>query len=488
MRKKLGFVIIAICGLMLSCASQARNTWFADIVANSPGWYNPGPGQFTKNPLYNDPFSCIGAPDVADELWSPKTSATNRYVVTLGDRDPATNRGWIVLGFSEPVQDDPKNPYGLDFIVFSNCYFPTAMPPLYYPSYRWQEPAFVEISQDLVTWYLIRPNILPSALNSEGRQDTGASETALRGYAEYTPSIHLPTMLPPDVGYQDPFSTVTRTHEELYTVPERPSLPDGFNTINFDYVSGGGDAFDVRDAVVQSASGVPALDGQGMEIPANITWFKYIRLTDAVHGDQTEALGEISAEIDAASAIRPAVNIGEAKRLSEGGYAIITEAMVTAVFADAFFIESPDRSAAMKVIYDTSQEVDGKAVAIGDKVTVTGHVSKAGNRFVLPDPMFSCTSITDPLPKPIGMGARLLDSDMAYAMLVRTWGKVTESGTGYCVISDDGRRARVTWSDERYAAPAVDKFVCATGVCDREEAISEAIIRVSNPLYDINVY
>lgn len=469
---KLTIAAAAVLGAMIASTAHARNTWFANIAQD----YNPGPGQFVKNPLYNNPLNCRFAPDGADEPWSPKSSASVGYVTTLGDG------GSIVIGFSEPIQDNPKNPYGLDFIVFSNCYFITAVAPEYDPGYRWQEPAFVEISNDGQTWYLIRPNLLPSELT--GGVDTGASETALRGYAEYTPSIHLPST---SVSY-DPFSTVTRTAEELYTVPERPSLPDGYNTLRFDYVSGGGDAFDIEDAVVevQSTPGVPALDANGKEIPAGLTEFGFVRLTDAIVGDQTANFGEISAEIDAVSAVRPSVTIGEAKKLTTGNYALITDAMVTAVLPDEFFIESPDRSAAMKVIYNTSVAVDGKLVEVGDKLTITGHLSASGGQYTLPDPMFSCTSITDSRLQPLGMTVKSLDSDIAYGLLVRTWGKVTARGQGYCVISDGSSSASVVWTDDSYSLPDDYDYIAATGICDRSS--DGAVLRVTDPSTNIDTY
>ncbi|MCE5321759.1 hypothetical protein LLG46_00420 [bacterium] len=474
--------MMCICALCVPSVVYARDTWFADIAVNDPLWYSPGPGQFVNNPLYNNPLRCIGSPDGADEPWSPKHSASVGYVTTLGDRDTTNDLGWIILGFSEPVQDNPKNPYGLDFVVFSNCYFITAIAPEYDPGYRWQEVAFVEISNDLVNWYLIRPNILPSEL--VGGMDTGASETVLSGYAEYTPSIHLPTS---SASY-DPFCTVTRTAEELYSVPERPSVPECYNTLRFDYVSGGGDAFDIADAVVESSPGVPTLDTNGNEIPAGLSEFKYVRLTDAVAGDSASGLGEISAEIDAVSAVRPAITIGEAKHIDSGDYALITEAVVTAVFSDKFYIESPDRTAAIRVDYDTSAAVDGKYVEVGDKLTITGHVSISDGHYILPDPMFSCTSLIDmdSQPKPLGMTLKSLESDMAYGMLIRTWGKVTDSDQGYCIISDGAANARVVWTDESYSLPEDYDYVVVSGICDREEG--DTLIRVVDPQSDIELY
>ncbi|MGI6295107.1 MAG: hypothetical protein ACOX3G_03390 [Armatimonadota bacterium] len=476
---------IILCLTFATAASVNAKAWFADITQQS--WYIPGTGQFVNNPLYNDPFRCLGAP-TGGQVYEPAHSYDNGYCVSLGDRNAAGTTASVAVGFSTPVIDDPRNPYGLDFIVFGNAYFRLSMTenlPLYAdPNFRWQEPAFVEISQDGEQWYLIRPNILPNDLiPAPGSNpyvpssDTGFSSTKLYGYADCTPTIELPT-----AGSKNPFSWVTRSAEELYTVPDRPSVPSGFNTERFDYVSGGGDAFDIADAVLQSAPGVPAIDSYGNEIKANISWFKYVRLTDAVSGDYFPGLGEISAEIDAVAACRPALSIGEVKKLPDGEYALITEAIVTAVLPDSFFIEAPNRSAAMKVIYDTSIAVDSKIVAVGDKMTITGHLSKTSGRFTFPDPMWTCTEPGAAQIEPVGMNLKTLSSDLAYGMRVRVWGRVCSKGPGYCEINDGSASAKLVWSGPYSVSGA--PYLSATVICDRDDDGS-VVVRVIDPQNDI---
>lgn len=481
-------IFVIMCILILAAAPVAAKAWFADIM--QPGWYTPGTGQFVGNPLYNDSFRCLGAPK-GGQVYEPAHSYDQGYCISLGDRNSSGTTGRVMIGFSTPIYDDPKNPYGLDFIVFGNAYFRLNMfesPPLYAdPTFRWQEPAFAEVSQDGVEWYLIRPSILPNALipapgpvPGVSLTDTGFSKTQLAGYADCTPTIELPT-----AGSPNPFSNVTRSPEELYTIPDRPTHPEGFNTVRFDYVSGGGDAFDIADAVVQSAPGVPAIDAFGDEIKANIGWFSYVRLTDAVSGDYFPGLDEISAEIDAVSACRPTMTIGEAKRLDQGDYVFVTDAVVTAVLPDAFFVESPNRSAAMKVLYDTSAAVDGKFVRRGDKMTITGHLDKTGGGFVVPDPMWTCTQTDLNIPQPLGMKISSLSNDLAYGMRVRVWGRKTQQGPGYCVIDDGASSAKLVWSSKTYSISG-SLYLTATGICDR--ANGEAIVRILYPVQDIKLY
>ena len=365
--------------ILLLAASAVWGSPFASEVID----YSPGPGQFVKNRLYNDPARALGAP-----MGLYVDVPCNDSLVTLGDG------GSITLAFDEPVRDDPKNPYGLDFIVFSNAMFVGGD-----PYYRFQEPAFVEISPDGEHWYLILPNILPADLAPN--VDTGNSETPLKGYAEFTPTVGLPQDL------ETPYFDATRTVEQLYTVPERPYNPDDEESLEFDKVSGGGDAFDIADAVVETLPGVPALDGKGNFIKANLTEFRYIRLTDAIVGDGSQLLGEMSAEIDAVAKVSPGVSIGEA-----AGYGVITDAVVTFLTEDGFIIESSNRAAAMKVVTDSEEVVE-----VGDRLTITGFAEDK----VLTDVMFTVTEKEVPI-KPVGMAKEKLTDALSAYMYVRTWG------------------------------------------------------------------
>ena len=432
---------------LLIAGLPARANPFADIFQT--GWYQPGPGQFVNDPQFNDPTTALGAP-----LGGYVNNPNNDSQVTLGDG------GWIKLGFSSPIHDNPKNPYGLDFIVFSNAQYTGLNPYL-----RWQELAFVEISQDGALWFLIEPSIRPA--NLVGGVDTGQSSTVVSGYAEYTPTLMLPEGI--------------RTPEECYTVPDRQSVPGNANLIATDGVSGGGDGFDIAKAVRETSRGVPMLNGNGNTIPAGISWFSYVRISDAVAGDVIPGLGEISAEIDAVAEARPALTIGETKRLEPNGFAVISDAVVTARFESDIFIEAADRSAAMRIVSTADANV-------GDKITVTGHLSATDGRHSFLDPMFTRTSTANALPGALGMPIRSLVSSAAYGLRARTWGKVTSVGDHYCVVKDGDLTAKLIWTDSAYQSPAVGSSVAATGICDREEGSATTTLRLTDPANDIRTY
>ena len=470
------FVIAAFCCFALTqilSAAPVVDPFADEVISYSPGpdWTGP---EFHKSAL------ALGAPSGL-YVYEPDNSS----VVTVGDG------GNIVLKFNSPVVDDPRSPYGLDFIVFGN--------PQVYETLqgflRYQELAYVEISQNGSTWYLIKPSILPANLRTcngtpaspdPRNYDVGKSYTAVRGYAEYTPTVGRPQ----DLTYPT-FPGVSRTDEELYTVPDRCSTirVGGYNNpLKFDFVSGGGDGFDIADAVVETEPGVPLIVG-GQTVPAGISSFSYVRITDARSGDSWPQLKAIAADVDAVSRTRPALGIGEVRALAADEYALITEAIITAVFPTEFFIESPDRSAGMRVGWNSQFLVNNeRAVAVGDKITIDGHLSKSDRRFSFNDPMFAFTAVDEPLPKPLGARMQNLDSDLLYGMRVRTWGNVSDPGDGWeFTISEGAKSIKVRSVDYSEPMP-VGTHVSVTGICDREEGTGNTVIRVIDPSNDIRSY
>jgi len=234
----------------------------SDPYADEVLEYSQGDLPFPTHAMYTDPQKAIGEPDNA--------------FVTLGDRDIAGNRGHMTLKFNGGVSDDAENLHGLDLITFGNSMFAFGGQP---PLARWAEPGIIEVSKDTNhdgiandPWFLILPNVLPSELSG---LDYGSS--VLCGYADYTPTG----------GAFD------------YTYPNEP-LVDGVYDSEIDPDSGGGDAVDLRDSVVQVTTGVP--------VPGNrhafIDEIDFIRITDAIEGDEAGVVGIYTVEVDGVSDAR----------------------------------------------------------------------------------------------------------------------------------------------------------------------------------------
>jgi hypothetical protein len=453
------FIILVI---MLSVSAMANgplpeHPWgFADIMVS----YRAGSSQYDQYPdpkPFHNLDLALGAPHGISA-----SEADNSDVVTLGDR------GRIVLQFNNPVKDDPDNPGGYDFIVFSNCIWVGGNPYL-----RWQELAYVEISNDGNEWFLIPPDKPVSKLvgastinDTPEKRDTGHSYTLVRNYAEYTPTLGLPM-------------EVTRAPEEFYCIPDRQSVADNDELIRIDAVSGGGDAFDIAEAVKQVRSGEPLLDESGKMVPAGIHEFKYIRIWDALSGDWQVDVLEVSAEIDAVADVRPAETLGKAKQRGDGEFTVIRDAVVTAVITDPFytqrqeiFIQAEDRSSAIRLVrslepiitYDEFGEpnihtVEPFPVNAGDLVSVTGHLSTLAGERVIADPLVTKLDSSRTV-SPLGMNARTALANPA--RFVKTWGQVKENGFNYFII-DGGSADIKVWSD-MLMQPGFGDHVSVTGV------------------------
>lgn len=281
--------------------------------------FEPAPGQFVNNPAFNDPNASLGAP-VGGGTQTPNNSS----IVSLGGFG-----GELILGFDSPVADGYHNRRCLDAIVFGNAYFISAD-----PYRRWAEAGVIEISIDANQngladddWYLLpgsHLNIPADQPISMTWDDTttdptyppqnaawipssrtglwttlgyplptlfdgpviinplgfGVSEEGTWGYAD-----HAPTLILGDLDGDNLIEDGSVTAEEFYTIPDDPFL------VGISAGSGGGDAFDI-------AAALDPTTGQ----PAGLTHFDFIRIKTGVDAINF-ALGEISTEIDAVSAV-----------------------------------------------------------------------------------------------------------------------------------------------------------------------------------------
>lgn len=285
--------------------------------------YDPAPGQFVNNPLFNDPAEALGPPDGMGTTTGNITS-----VVNLGGFG-----GTLVLRFDHLVEDHPLNPLGLDAIVFGNAFWVGGD-----PEARWAECATIEIGLDAddsgdidngESWFLIPGSHLDAQVagrNTKTWDDDISDNTYPPALASWVPAarsgqwtshafalpfdVFSPPVLfnePPEpgeesvFGYADSSPTLLRgdldgddivddemiTSEEFYTVPDDPF------SVGINAGSGGGDAFDIAWAV-EPATGAPA----------GLSGFNMLRITNAVDAE-LGPLGEKSPEIDAAADVSP---------------------------------------------------------------------------------------------------------------------------------------------------------------------------------------
>lgn len=247
--------------------------WASAVIAYAPA---SGAGAFTQ------PANALGPP-----MGGGATVPNNGSIVSLGAAG-----GSITLAFAAPVTDDPLNPFGLDCIVFSNSMWAGGNPQI-----KWQEPAYIEISEDVNgngladdPWYLIPGSRGLSYGNTVIQEPAGLDNSQdpflLAG------NITNPNLLDGLPGndheeYNWGYAEMTPTAQPYLDNYLRPDDPF---TVGLTPRSGGGDAFDIAWAV----------DANGH--PANLTQFHFIRITTLVDRSMF-ALGVASAEIEAVAAV-----------------------------------------------------------------------------------------------------------------------------------------------------------------------------------------
>lgn len=313
-----GRVCVPSVAVMCVSPSLAQSPFAAELLS-----YRPAPGQFVQDPAFNNPQAALGPPVGGGTFDGDETKA-----VTLGGFG-----GVLVLGFDHTVRDDPRNPFGLDCIVFGNAFWAGGN-----VNRRWGEPATIEISLDVNKngvaddpWFLVSGSHITDSLARWQSQtwddDAGdptyppteawwvpfgeigvwqtwgyrlpespfeiglilenpngpfATEEGIWGYADCSPTLMLG-----DMDGDNVIDDEGITPEAFYTVPDDPFA------VGVDAGSGGGDAFDIAWAI-------DADTGQ----PAALPGFDFIRITNAtnvIFGP----FGERSAEICGVSDVSP---------------------------------------------------------------------------------------------------------------------------------------------------------------------------------------
>jgi hypothetical protein len=275
--------------------------------------FAPAPGQFVQNPLFNDPARALGPPGGNGGL----TMGDNTKAVTLGGFG-----GTITLGFDHSIWHNPRNPLGMDFIVYGNGFYVSGD-----PLRRQGECGVIEVSRDDNhngraddAWYLI-----PGSHLAPGAQRATVQWDAATLNPVYVPPGRSGTwttsgyMLPPTVfgaspilvnpntdgteavwGYADVGPTLLLGDTTATNVVDDPgadpalfyTAPDDPHAVGVTPGSGGGSAISVAWAVDEITGA-----------PANLDRIDFVRITTAINAGGPP-LGEISTEVSGVADVR----------------------------------------------------------------------------------------------------------------------------------------------------------------------------------------
>jgi hypothetical protein len=220
----------ACAALALTLASFAAESAVAQApprCASAVVRYEPGEGAGAS---YQDPQAALGAPTrftgegVYPSCVTPFNGAfMPSELVSIG------RGGELVVSFDAPVVDDPRNPFGIDLIVYGNSFCIDASYPEGIVGGTFNDGGTVDVSADGIAWVTV------PAVEADGGLPT-------LGFADVGPYDVVPGEVPTDPARPvDP--TIALADLDGLTWPELLAVYDG---------TAGGTSIDLADAGIAS--------------------------------------------------------------------------------------------------------------------------------------------------------------------------------------------------------------------------------------------
>ncbi|MFM9096915.1 MAG: hypothetical protein ACKOQW_01275 [Phycisphaerales bacterium] len=239
----------AAAALALTLASVAAESAIAQApprCASAVVRYVAGEGAGAS---YQDPLAALGAPTrFTGEGVYPSCVTPFNGAFMPGELVSVGRGGELVVSFDAPVVDDPRNPFGIDLIVYGNSFCIDASYPEGIVGGTYNDGGTVDVSADGIAWVTV------PAVEADGGLPT-------LGFADIGPYDVVPGQVPTDPARPvDP--TIATADLEGLTWPELLAVYDG---------TAGGTRIDLSDAgiasirfvrirVAANAAAVPEID------------------------------------------------------------------------------------------------------------------------------------------------------------------------------------------------------------------------------------
>ncbi|MFM8818009.1 MAG: hypothetical protein ACKOHI_09115, partial [Phycisphaerales bacterium] len=239
----------AAAALALTLASVAAESAIAQApprCASAVVRYVAGEGAGAS---YQDPLAALGAPTrFTGEGVYPSCVTPFNGAFMPGELVSVGRGGELVVSFDAPVVDDPRNPFGIDLIVYGNSFCIDASYPEGIVGGTYNDGGTVDVSADGIAWVTV------PAIEADGGLPT-------LGFADIGPYDVVPGQVPTDPARPvDP--TIATADLEGLTWPELLAVFDG---------TAGGTRIDLADAgiasirfvrirVAANAAAVPEID------------------------------------------------------------------------------------------------------------------------------------------------------------------------------------------------------------------------------------
>ncbi|MFM9144137.1 MAG: hypothetical protein ACKORL_01885, partial [Phycisphaerales bacterium] len=204
----------AAAALALTLASVAAESAIAQApprCASAVVRYVAGEGAGAS---YQDPLAALGAPTrFTGEGVYPSCVTPFNGAFMPGELVSVGRGGELVVSFDAPVVDDPRNPFGIDLIVYGNSFCIDASYPEGIVGGTYNDGGTVDVSADGIAWVTV------PAVEADGGLPT-------LGFADVGPYDVVPGQVPTDPARPvDP--TIATADLEGLTWPELLAVYDG---------------------------------------------------------------------------------------------------------------------------------------------------------------------------------------------------------------------------------------------------------------------
>jgi hypothetical protein len=196
----------AVAAALVAAPARGGADPFADVIISYAPGANAAPG-------YLVPETALGAPErfTGEDVFPSVVSAFSPpfgtdEIVSIGAG------GHLAVSFDVPIADDPRNPFGIDVLIYGNAGFlDEAYPNGICGGLFAEEGGVVEVSVDGVQWVVVPGAVVDTMFPSDGWLDTGPYDTV----PGEVPSVFT-RPVDPDLGIFDFLGLDTAAVRALY--------------------------------------------------------------------------------------------------------------------------------------------------------------------------------------------------------------------------------------------------------------------------------
>ena len=158
--------ILTLAASGFTCAQLQADDFATSVLSYASGT-NPAGG-------FTNPLVALGAPARVTGAGIDPSAVTPFQPCFLASEIVSIGAGGsLTLGFDPPIQDDPNNPFGIDFLVFGNAFFTDAGYPSGTVGALASDGGSIQVTGDGVNWFTIPGAVADGLFPTMGFSDGG---------------------------------------------------------------------------------------------------------------------------------------------------------------------------------------------------------------------------------------------------------------------------------------------------------------------------